>query len=61
MYKIKSTRLCLKILTCFIFLVFIFQTNHAYIEKSNPSQKNVIAEEELDSIDILIEKLRVFT
>ena len=39
-------------MTCFIFLVFFFQKTGAFIEEDNPSEKNVIVEEELDGIDI---------
>ena len=52
MYEIKSVRLCSQILTCFIFQVLFSKKNHCFIEKSNPSEKNVIVEEELDCIDI---------
>ena len=31
---------------------FIFKENHILIEEDNPSEKNFIAEEELDGIDI---------
>ena len=50
MYEIKSRRLRSQILTCFIFLV-LFSKN-GFVKKSNPSEKNVIVEEELDCIDI---------
>ena len=51
MYEIKSKRLRLQILTCFIFLV-LFSKKITFIEKSYPSERNVIIEEELDCFDI---------
>ena len=50
MYEIKSRRLPSQILTCFIFLALF--SKHGFVKKSNPSEKNVIVEEELDCIDI---------
>ena len=35
-----------------LFFQFCFQKNHCFIEKSNPSEKNAIVQEELDYIDI---------
>ena len=36
----------------FYFSSFIFKKNHGFIEKDNPSEKNVIVGEELDCINI---------
>ena len=56
MYEIKSRRLRSEILTCFLFFfTFIFKKkkkNDGFIEKSNLSEKNVIAVEELDGNDM---------
>ena len=46
-YEIKSRRLHLQILACFIFL-----KNHGFVQEDSPSEKVVIVEEELDGIDI---------
>ena len=56
MYQKKSRRLRLQIPACFIFLV-LFSKNHSFVEKSNPTEKNVIVEEELDCIDIYCDQL----
>ena len=46
-YEIKSRRLHLQILACFIFL-----KNHGFVQEDSPLEKVVIVEEELDGIDI---------
>ena len=52
MNKIKSQRVYSQILTCFIFLI-LFSKILRFLKKSNTSEnKNVIAEEELDCIDV---------
>ena len=51
-YEIKSKRLRSQILTCFNFLALLSKKNYGLVKKSNPSEKNVIAEEELVCIDI---------
>ena len=50
MYEKKLRRLRSQILTCFIFLVLF--SKHGFVKKNNPSEKNVIVEEELNCIDI---------
>ena len=59
-YETKSMRL--RLLTCFIFLVlFSKRKSHSFIEKDKPSEKVVVAEEELNRFDIDgIENLRVY-
>ena len=36
----------------FYFSSFFFKKNHCFIEKNNPSEKNVMVEEKLDCIDL---------
>ena len=49
---IKPRRLRRQILSFLYFSSFVFKENHVFNEKYNPSQKVVIAEEELDDIDL---------
>ena len=42
----------LRSLTCFIFLILFSKKNHGFIEEDTPSEKVVIAEEELNRFDI---------
>ena len=48
----KIEEIMLANIDLFYFSSFIFKKNHGFIEKSNPSEKNVIVEEELHCIDI---------
>ena len=45
-------RLLSQISSFLYFTSFISKENHIFNEENNPSQKNVIVEEELDDIDI---------
>ena len=49
---IKLRRLRWQIFSFLYFSSFVFKENHVFNEKDNPSEKVVIAEEELDDIDI---------
>ena len=47
LYEIKSRRLQLQILICFIFL-----KNHGFIEEGNPPEKFVMAKKKLNGIHV---------
>ena len=42
----------MQIWTCFLFLSFFFSKNRGFIQEGNPSEKDVIVEEELNGIDV---------
>ena len=59
MFEIKLRRLRSQIFT-FSFFQFYFFKNHGFIERRNPSEKNVKVEEELNCIDIKDSPILVF-
>ena len=50
--KKKIRRLRSQILTCLVFMILLSKQKYGFTGKGSPSENNVIAEEELDYIDV---------